>query len=91
MPEEEFNKLISEAENSPLFKRLSQKEKIIRYQRYPKTEISSRFYQLNEEIAAGTGTLDIESLLSDKEDIVRQIQKWGWRILSAISYILNLG
>jgi DNA-directed RNA polymerase specialized sigma54-like protein len=77
MPEEEFNKLISEAENSPLFKRLSQKEKIIRYQRYPKTEISSRFYQLNEEIAAGTGTLDIESLLSDKEDIVRQIQKMG--------------
>ena len=77
MPEEEFNKLISEAENSPLFKRLSQKEKIIRYQRYPKTDICSSFYQLNEEIVADTGTLDVESLLLDKEDLVRQIQKLG--------------
>lgn len=77
MPEEEFNKLISEAENNPLFKRLSQKEKIIRYQRYPKTDICSSFYQLNEEIAADTGTLDVESLLLDKEDLVRQIQKLG--------------
>lgn len=77
MPEEEFNKLITEVESSPLFKDLYRKERIIRYQRYPKTDISSRFYQLKEEIAADTGTLDIESLLSGKEDIVRQIQKIG--------------
>jgi len=77
MPEEEFNKLIIEAEGSPLFKKLYRRERIIRYQRYPRTDISPRFYQLNEEIAAGTGNLDIESLLSGKEDIVRQIQKIG--------------
>jgi RNA polymerase sigma-54 factor len=77
MPEEEFNRLTTEAESSPMFKKLYRKERIIRYQRYPKTDISSRFYQLNEEIAAGTGTLDIESILYDKEDIVRQIQKIG--------------
>lgn len=77
MPEEEFNRLIAEVESSPLFKDLYRKERIIRYQRYPKTDISSRFYQLNEEIAAGTGTLDVESLLANKEDIVRQIQKIG--------------
>jgi DNA-directed RNA polymerase specialized sigma54-like protein len=77
MPEEEFNKLIIEAEGSPLFKKLYRKERIIHYQRYPRTDISPRFYQLNEEIAAGTGTLDIESLLSGKEDIIRQIQKIG--------------
>ncbi|UCD54126.1 MAG: hypothetical protein JSU76_00020 [Dehalococcoidia bacterium] len=77
MPEEEFTKLIIEAEGSPLFKKLYRKEKIIRYQRYPRTDISPRFYQLNEEIAAGTSTLDIESILSDKEDVVRQIQKIG--------------
>ncbi len=78
MPEEEFNKLITEVESSPLFKKLYRKERIIRYQRYPKTDISPRFYQLNEEIAAGgMGTLDIESLLSGKEDMVRQIQKMG--------------
>ena len=77
MSEEEFNKLISEAESNPLFKRLCQKEKLIHHQRYPRTDISSKFYQLNEEIAAGTDSLDVESLLLDREDIVRQIQKMG--------------
>jgi len=78
MPEEEFNRLTVEVESSPLFKRLYRKERIVRFQRYPKTDLSSRFYQLNEEIVAGsTGNLDIENLLSDKEGIVRQIQKIG--------------
>jgi len=78
MPEEEFNRLTAEVESSPLFMRLYRKERIIRYQRYPKTDLSSRFYQLNEEIAAGgTGNLDIETILSGKEGIVRRIQKLG--------------
>jgi DNA-directed RNA polymerase specialized sigma54-like protein len=77
MPEEEFNRLIAEVESSPLFKDLYRKERIIRHQRYPKTDISPRFYQLNEEIAAGTSTLDIESLLSNKEDVIRLIKKIG--------------
>ena len=77
MPEEEFNKLISEVENSPLFRRLYKKERLIRYQRYRGTDISSSFYQLNEEIAADTSTLDVESFLLDKEEIVRQVQKLG--------------
>jgi transcriptional regulator with XRE-family HTH domain len=78
MPEEEFNKLAAEVESSPLFKKLYRRERIVRYQRYPRTDISTRFYQLNEEIAAGgMGALDVESLLSNKEDVVRQIQKTG--------------
>ena len=77
MPEDEFNRLTTEVESSPMFKKLYRKERIIHYQRYPKTDLSSHFYQLNEEISAGTGTLDIESILYDKEDIVRQIQKIG--------------
>ncbi len=79
MPEEEFSRLIGEVESSPLFKRLYQENKIIHYQRYPRTDISSRFYQLNEEIAADTSTLDVESLLLNKEDIVRLVQKIGLR------------
>jgi RNA polymerase sigma-54 factor len=77
MPEEEFNRLTAEVESSPLFKKLYSKERIIHYQRYPKTDLSPRFYQLNEEIAAGTGTIDIESLLSNKEDVIRLIKKIG--------------
>jgi len=77
MPEEEFNKFIGEVENSPLFKRLYQEARIIRYQRYPRTDISSSFYQLNEAIIADTGSLDVESLLLNKEDVVSWIQKMG--------------
>jgi len=77
MPEEEFNRLAAEIESSPLFKKLYGKDKIIRYQRYARTDISHRFYQLNEEIVAGMGTLDIESLLSNKEDVISLIKKMG--------------
>ena len=77
MPEKEFSKLISQIENSPLFRRIHQEKKLIRYQRYPGTGVSSSVYQLNEDIAADMGTFDVESLLLNKEDIVRQVQKIG--------------
>ncbi len=75
MPEEEFHKLIAEIERSSPFKRLSQKERLIRHQRFPRTDISSSFYQLKEELVADKGSLDIESLLLNKEHIIHQIQK----------------
>jgi len=77
IPEEEFHKLIAEIEKSPLFRRLYQKERLIRYQRFPRTDISSSFYQLKEEIVADKGSLDVESLLLNEEYIVRQIQNLG--------------
>jgi DNA-directed RNA polymerase specialized sigma54-like protein len=77
MPEDEFHRLIVEIEQSPLFLRLYRKEKLIHYQRFPKTDISSSFYQFKEEMVADTGSLNIESLLLNKEHIVRQIQKLG--------------
>ncbi|MBA7634934.1 hypothetical protein ES703_42533 [subsurface metagenome] len=77
MPEEEFHRLITEIEQSSLFKRLYRREKLIRYQRFPRTDISSSFYELREEMVANQGSLDVESLLLNKEHIVRQIQKLG--------------
>ena len=77
MPEDEFHRLIIEIEQSPLFRRIYQKEKLIRYQRFPRTDISSGFYELKEEIVADKGSLDVESLLLNKEHIVRQIQRLG--------------
>jgi RNA polymerase sigma-54 factor len=77
MPDEEFQRLIAEIERSPLFIRLYQKEKLIRRQRFPGTDISSSFYQLKEEVVADKGSLDVESLLQNKEHIVGQIQKLG--------------
>jgi len=77
MPEEEFHKLIAEIEKSPLFKRLYRKEGLIRYQRFPRTDISSGFYQLKEEAIADEGSPDVESLLLNKEHIIHQIRKLG--------------
>jgi len=77
MPVDEFHRLIIEIEQSPFFLRLYQKEKLINYQRFPRTNISSSFYQLKEEVVTDTGSLNIESLLLNKEHIVRQIQKMG--------------
>ncbi|MFC2004912.1 hypothetical protein ACFLUY_01665 [Chloroflexota bacterium] len=77
MPEDEFHRLITEIERSSLFRRLHQKEKVIRYQRFPRTDICYSFYELKEEMVASKGSLDIESLLLNKEHIVRLIQKLG--------------
>ena len=77
MPEDEFKRLIANVEQGSLFKRLYHKEKLIRHQRFPRTDISSSFYQLEEERVAGRGSLDIESLLLNKEYIIRQIKKLG--------------
>jgi len=77
MPEEEFEKLIAEMERGPLFQKLYQKEKLIRRQRFPRTDISSSFYQLKDEVVADKGSLDVESLLLNKEHIIGQIQRLG--------------
>jgi RNA polymerase sigma-54 factor len=77
MPEDEFQKLTVEIEKNPLFQRLYQKEKLIRRQRFPRTDIASSFYELKEEIVADKGSADVESLLLNREHIVRQIQRLG--------------
>jgi RNA polymerase sigma-54 factor len=77
MPEAEFQRLIAEIEKDSFFKRLSRKERLIRHQRFPRTDISSSFYQLKEELVADEGSLDVESLLLNQERIVHQIQKLG--------------
>lgn len=77
LPQDEFNRLIKEIEDSPLFRRLCRNDKIIRYQKLPRTGLSSSFYQLKEECVASPGSADVESLLTDKEHIVRLIQEIG--------------
>jgi RNA polymerase sigma-54 factor len=77
MPEDEFHQLIINIEQSPFFLRLYRKENLIHYQRFPRTNIASSFYQLKEERVADTGSLKIEELLLNKEHMVHQIQKLG--------------
>ena len=77
MPEMEFHKLITELEKSPLFRRFHQKERLVRYQRFPRTDISPSFYQLKEEVITDKGSLDVETLLLHKEQVIGHIQKLG--------------
>jgi len=77
MPEDEFQRLIAEIEKNPLFQRLYRKERLIRHQRFPRTDISPAFYELKEELVAGKGSADVESLLLNKEQLVGQIRRLG--------------
>jgi len=77
MTERDFNNLITEVEKSSLFLRLYQKERLIRRQRIHGTDIASSFYDLKEEVIADRGPLDVESLLINKDHIVRQINNLG--------------
>ena len=77
MPEEEFQRLTAEIERSPLFQRLYQKEKVIRRQRFPRTDISTGFCQLKEEVVADNGSLDVESLIVNRKHVISQIQRLG--------------
>lgn len=78
MPEAEFSRLIAEIEKAPLFQKLFQKEKVIRYQRFAKTDISPSFYQPNKvEALADAGSFEVDSLLQNKEHVLRLAQKIG--------------
>jgi DNA-directed RNA polymerase specialized sigma54-like protein len=77
MSEADFHSLIAETEQNSLFQQLFRREKLIRYQRFPRTDVSNSLYKIDELKLADNGSADVESLLTNKEDIVQQIQKIG--------------
>lgn len=81
LPENEFAQLIRKIESNPLFRKLmypsNPKEKIFAYGRYPKTNISSSFYELKEEILRERNFPEVESLISKKKEVVEICQKVG--------------
>ena len=77
MSEDEFQRLIWEIEKAPLFKRLREQEKVIHYQRFSRSDLSHNFYELKEEIVATPGSFDVESLITNKEELIRLIRNLG--------------
>jgi Sigma-54, DNA binding domain len=77
LSDKDFRDLVTEVEGSLLFRRFFRKEGIIRYHRYPGTDISARFNQVDTETIADSGSADIESLLENRDDLVGRIQKLG--------------
>ena len=52
MPEDNSHNLVRGIEQSSLFKKLYHREKLIRYQRIPRTDIDSTFYEIKEDMAS---------------------------------------
>lgn len=83
MPEKEYAALIREIEADPLFVRLryavNGAERAIRSRRLQQTDLSRRFFELHEAVAAssGDGGAEVEKLLDGKEKIVRLIRRIG--------------
>ncbi len=77
MSEGDFHKILNEIEKEPLFIRLCRENRIIRQQKIPRTDISPRFFQPKEELVADGGSLDAESLIQNKKQIVCLIEKLG--------------
>lgn len=81
LPEDEFRKLVKEIEEDPLFKRLfcapRPQEKIIKYSRFPRVELSRQFYELRESVVPSEDSFDTESLLGQREEVVGLIRKVG--------------
>ncbi|MEW6142505.1 MAG: hypothetical protein AB1597_05015 [Chloroflexota bacterium] len=77
MPEDEFLRLIKEVEQSPLFRRLYQRERVVRRERLPGTDVSRRVFEADALAAVDTGSFDAESLLSVRQDLAGLVQKVG--------------
>jgi DNA-directed RNA polymerase specialized sigma54-like protein len=77
MSQSELDSLILEIERTKLFNRLFKEEKIIRYNRFNKADISRKFYTLDESVIAGTQSPEIEILLLDKKRIIECIRELG--------------
>ena len=80
LPENEFAKLIKEVEDDPLFKQLmysdNKAQKAISYKKFLGTDLSTRFYEFNENVVVDN-TFDIGSFLKEREEVIPIIERLG--------------
>ncbi len=77
MPEDDFLRLVKEVEQSPLFRRLFEHERVVRRERLPGSDVSRRLFDTEAMAAADTGSFDAESLLSTRQDLAGLARKVG--------------
>ncbi|MFQ5867313.1 MAG: hypothetical protein ACE5IT_04880, partial [bacterium] len=79
LSEKEFRDFVREVKTSPLFKKLIQykDDRVIKLWQLSHTDFPLRFYELIEEISADRSSLNIESFLNGKEEIVQIIRNLG--------------
>ncbi|MFN0118805.1 MAG: hypothetical protein ACKVQC_11015 [Elusimicrobiota bacterium] len=80
LPEVSFHDLVQQVEKDPLFlhyKSSINNNRIFRYQRYPRTGISTGFLEINEDIVSAPSSGITDQYLSDKKEIIDLCQKIG--------------
>ncbi len=80
LPEKEAAVLIRDMERDPLFLALSSPADggaVLRRQRYPRTSLSSRFYEINESLLAGAPSLDVQNFLEERRGAAALVKSMG--------------
>ncbi|MFH1540714.1 MAG: hypothetical protein ABID79_02535 [Elusimicrobiota bacterium] len=76
LTEKEFNQLVIDVESDPLFENL-RKEKIVRHKRFSKTDFSTNFLELNENIASDQTSVGVVQILETKQEAIKIIKEIG--------------
>ena len=78
-PEDDFQKLIKEIKNDPLFKRLAAPEtKVIRHKKFPGTSLAKfKTIPLDPTVTPSADTLEVESFLTEEKDLLSTIKELG--------------
>jgi len=80
MPEEEFAREVERIEKDPLFKRIYYGETgtpgIVRRQPWPRARLGG-FYEINEQLLAGSQRVRVEELLGEKAELLPRIRRMG--------------
>ncbi len=81
LSERDFAKIIKKIESDPLFKKLfspsNRQEKVVSYLRFPQSGLAKSFYELKEDIAVDRSSLNIESFLDSRKEVIPLIKRLG--------------
>jgi len=81
LSERDFAKIVREIESDPLFRKLfspsKPQEKVVSYLPFPRSGLSKNFCEFREDMAADRSSLDVESLLAKRKEIVPLIRRLG--------------
>lgn len=83
LPEESYGNLIQTVESHPLFQKYlfagDSSQRLFGYRRYPRSGLSSQFFEATESAAPGTEASEVEELLEGKKELIDLCRRVGQR------------
>ncbi|MFA5858230.1 MAG: hypothetical protein WC955_04115 [Elusimicrobiota bacterium] len=82
LTEDEFSKLVRTTENDSIFQKLvkpadTKSKPPITFERLPGTQMAKAYFEFKEEISSDAENVDVETVLSSKDEVVKLIQVLG--------------